>query len=183
MQITVTIPDPGSLTPEMAAATLATVDDTITQLADHRARLQQIANAPALIEQAAADYLHARDGQPPQQGSHTTNWPTYRQPAGAHDAYPAGYVIRDGNRLFRATRTGVAHPPADSPQDWQDVTAELAGQTPPPTPTAEPWAAGQTVKPGDLRQHDGLIYRCIQGHTTQTGWDPPATPALWVVVP
>ena len=63
MQITVTIPDPGSLTPEMAAATLATVDDTITQLADHRARLQRIADAPARIEHVAADYLHARDGE------------------------------------------------------------------------------------------------------------------------
>ena len=41
------------------------------------------------------------------------------------------------------------------------------------------WAPGQTVSPGDERTYDGRLYECIQGHTTQAGWEPPNTPALW----
>jgi hypothetical protein len=26
---------------------------------------------------------------------------------------------------------------------------------------------------------DGVRYRCRQAHTSQAGWTPPATPALW----
>lgn len=43
----------------------------------------------------------------------------------------------------------------------------------------EPWAASQAVPAGALRQHDGVLYACVQPHTTQAGWEPPATPALW----
>ena len=41
------------------------------------------------------------------------------------------------------------------------------------------WAPGQTVAVDDLREHDGTVYRCLQAHTTQEGWEPPSTPALW----
>ena len=33
---------------------------------------------------------------------------------------------------------------------------------------------------GDRRQYEGLLYRCVQAHTSQTDWMPPAVPALWV---
>ena len=29
---------------------------------------------------------------------------------------------------------------------------------------------------------NGHLYRCQQGHTSQDGWEPEATPALWVVI-
>jgi hypothetical protein len=54
-----------------------------------------------------------------------------------------------------------------------------------PTPPVDPgdpvieWAPGQVVAPGDLRTYEGVTYVCIQGHTTQPHWTPPATPALW----
>src|SRR5207253_684971 len=28
---------------------------------------------------------------------------------------------------------------------------------------------------------NGLVYRCLQGHTSQSDWTPPATPNLWKV--
>lgn len=31
-------------------------------------------------------------------------------------------------------------------------------------------------------RHDGILYRCVQAHTSQTGWEPSITPALWTVV-
>ena len=33
---------------------------------------------------------------------------------------------------------------------------------------------------GDRRTYDSLLYRCVQAHTSQTGWEPPNVPALWV---
>ena len=30
--------------------------------------------------------------------------------------------------------------------------------------------------------HEGLLYRCVQGHTSQAGWSPDLTPALWARV-
>ena len=32
----------------------------------------------------------------------------------------------------------------------------------------------------DRRQYDSLLYRCVQAHTSQEGWEPPNVPALWV---
>lgn len=43
----------------------------------------------------------------------------------------------------------------------------------------EAWAPGQSVTVNDLREHLGVVYSCLQTHTTQAGWEPPSTPALW----
>jgi chitin-binding protein len=47
---------------------------------------------------------------------------------------------------------------------------------------ATEWAAGTAYPVGALVRHGGRVYRCIQAHTAQPGWEPPATPALWVGV-
>lgn len=50
------------------------------------------------------------------------------------------------------------------------------------------WAAGMVVEPGDRLVHavDGVdkLFRVNegQGHTTQTGWEPNKTPALFTVI-
>jgi len=44
------------------------------------------------------------------------------------------------------------------------------------------WIAGEDVVPGDVRLYDSIKYECLQGHTTQVGWEPPNVPALWAVV-
>ena len=41
------------------------------------------------------------------------------------------------------------------------------------------WTEGEAVKVGELRSHDGIVYKAIQAHTTQDDWKPPDTPALW----
>jgi chitinase len=46
-------------------------------------------------------------------------------------------------------------------------------QTPPPW---QPWTA---YRVGDLVTYNGVVYQCIQAHTSQPGWEPPNTPALW----
>lgn len=44
------------------------------------------------------------------------------------------------------------------------------------------WVAAESVVIGDERLHLGILYRVIQSHTTQVGWEPPNVPALWAVV-
>ena len=43
------------------------------------------------------------------------------------------------------------------------------------------WIVGESVTVGTLRSYEGIVYRCIQAHVTQSDWTPPATPALWGV--
>ena len=46
-----------------------------------------------------------------------------------------------------------------------------------------PWAEGVAYTVGQLRTYgegeDRRLYRCVQAHTSQADWTPPATPALW----
>lgn len=46
------------------------------------------------------------------------------------------------------------------------------------------WAAGVSYTVGQMRRDPltGLLYRCAQAHTSQEGWNPSLTPALWTVV-
>lgn len=46
-----------------------------------------------------------------------------------------------------------------------------------------PWSEGESVSEGDRRcGPDGKLYKARQPHTTQSGWMPDATPALWAVI-
>lgn len=41
------------------------------------------------------------------------------------------------------------------------------------------WASGQAYTAGYKMQHGGKLWRCVQAHTSQTGWEPENAPALW----
>ena len=41
------------------------------------------------------------------------------------------------------------------------------------------WQSGLSVQIGDVYSYAGFLWRCIQAHTTQTGWEPDKVPALW----
>ena len=44
------------------------------------------------------------------------------------------------------------------------------------------WAAGIDYA-ADIRvRYEEKLYRCVQAHTSQSGWEPPAVPALWTEV-
>ena len=45
-----------------------------------------------------------------------------------------------------------------------------------------PWVAGVDYAVGDCRRFSDALYKCAQAHTSQTGWEPPNAPALWVVI-
>ena len=44
----------------------------------------------------------------------------------------------------------------------------------------EEWRPETAYAAGDRRQYGGLLYRCVQAHTSQENWTPPAVPALWM---
>ncbi|WP_274386503.1 alpha-lytic protease prodomain-containing protein [Streptosporangium soli] len=57
------------------------------------------------------------------------------------------------------------------------------GPDPTPTPTTTvpggTWSANTSYATGAQVTYGGAAYRCLQGHTAQTGWEPPNVPALW----
>ena len=43
------------------------------------------------------------------------------------------------------------------------------------------WEANVANAIGNLRTYGGRLYKCVQAHTSQADWVPPATPALWIL--
>lgn len=41
------------------------------------------------------------------------------------------------------------------------------------------WVVDTAYSAGDRRRHGGILYKCVQSHTSQDGWEPPNVPALW----
>lgn len=44
------------------------------------------------------------------------------------------------------------------------------------------WAADVDYSTGYKVQHGGKLWRCLQAHTSQTGWEPENAPALWTEI-
>ena len=43
----------------------------------------------------------------------------------------------------------------------------------------EAWRAGTAYAIGDRREYADKLWRCLQAHTSQDGWEPEKVPALW----
>ncbi|MFI6103503.1 carbohydrate-binding protein [Streptomyces sp. NPDC051310] len=56
---------------------------------------------------------------------------------------------------------------------------QTPGPGPSPTDPGGTWAAGTTYGAGARVTYAGRAYVCLQPHTAQAGWEPPAAPALW----
>lgn len=44
------------------------------------------------------------------------------------------------------------------------------------------WAEGRSVQAGERYRHKNTLYRVLQPHTTQAGWEPDQAPALFAAV-
>lgn len=63
----------------------------------------------------------------------------------------------------------------------EDMASLLTDEQAEQVPNAfQQWAPDTDYKVGDRRRYDGKLYRCVQAHTSQQGWEPPNVPALWV---
>ena len=57
------------------------------------------------------------------------------------------------------------------------LTDEQAEQVPDAFPL---WsAASKAYKVGDRVRYEGVLYKCVQAHTSQEGWEPPNAASLW----
>ncbi|MFB4276568.1 MULTISPECIES: carbohydrate-binding protein [unclassified Nonomuraea] len=65
------------------------------------------------------------------------------------------------------------------------LTLATQGGGPTGSPTVTPtdpggtWAPNTAYATGATVTYGGATYRCLQGHTSQAGWEPPNVPALW----
>lgn len=179
MIIHLDIPDDLSVLPQ-PLDTLADVDAALADLQALRTRLRAVAYAPvqAAVQQQA--YHEAVDGPDPAPGAPVTDWPTWRQPTGVHDAYPAGATRRHNNTLWHSDRAANVWEPGTPDSGW---TALDSAPAPQPEPEAAPWVDGATYVIDQHVTHNGLTYRCIQAHTAWAGagWTPDQSPSLWAV--
>lgn len=44
------------------------------------------------------------------------------------------------------------------------------------------WMSGTKYETAQRIRYGEKLYRCVQSHTSQSGWEPPAVPALWTEV-
>ena len=44
------------------------------------------------------------------------------------------------------------------------------------------WESGQAYTAGYKVQYSGKLWRCLQDHTSQDGWEPDSAPSLWAKV-
>ena len=150
-------------------------------------RRQTLAEAETRTTKIAAAYLDARDGTQPETTAETladvAAWPAWVQPTGAHDAYTLGRIVQHNGTLYRSLHAANVWEPGGEGVPaglWETATVTDAGD-PPTAPDAPEWAAGTAYKVGDLVTYGGQVYRCVQAHTSQTGWDPASVPALWTL--
>ena len=147
-------------------------------------------------EEAEAVYIHSTDTILTLAGAGASPWDGYR--VKEVDQLPAdfaaGYFYLDGNGDFfttpekeaeRAQEEAVAAAPNVAAITFvtlteagqiDDVTAmENAGQF-------APWAYPIDYKAGAIRSFEGVLYRCISAHTSQSDWTPDVAPSLWVKI-
>lgn len=97
------------------------------------------------------------------------------QPTDATNAYPLDWVVTYGGNQWQSLIPANTHIPGD-PNDpqayrwWKNLTV---------VPPAGAWAPGVAYKVGDMVTYNGQSYKCLQAHTSQPDWTPPAVPALW----
>ena len=101
----------------------------------------------------------------------------WEPPTGAHDSYDAGVQVSYEGSLWESDVDGNVWEP---PTQWTLVqeTVGITGDT----SSVAGWEPGVDYAVGDQASYDGTIYKCIQAHTSQVGWEPPNVPALWEAV-
>lgn len=162
-------------------------DDELKSLSRHIEqecnRRRVIEEAPAQADNIATNYLEAvgllavsdGDGKPP------VAVPEYKQPLGAHDAYPLGsFASQDGN-VYRSLRSGNVWEPKSFPDLWELVTADEVPD-PPDNSDVPEWEVGKAYIAGDLFKFKSKVYRVVQAHTSAAHWAPDTVPALYTEV-
>lgn len=146
--------------PDLTTYTTAELETLRAATLAEISRRNIIANGQADQQQAADAYANAVKNEAPL------------------TAVPTG-GIGPGRKVTEAGKTYINTSGAWLPVMPSAYPLGYRLETPPVTATD--WKAGETVKAGDLRKYNGVVYKAIQGHATQAGWEPPNVAALWAV--
>lgn len=87
--------------------------------------------------------------------------------------YEVGAVVRYESRLWecrQAHTSQVGWGPGEVLALWYRYRGADEG---------EEWEPSTPYTAGDEVEYEGERYRCLQGHTSQEGWEPPNVPSLW----
>ncbi|MGV9346449.1 dioxygenase family protein [Streptomyces spiralis] len=108
------------------------------------------------------------------------------QPVLTTQLYFPGEPRNTTDTLFDATLLMNVRGAGGGKEGTFDFVLDVEGTPGPGDPTDPPtdppggtWAPGHAYGPGDRVTYGGVAYRCVQAHTSMTGWEPPNVPALW----
>lgn len=79
----------------------------------------------------------------------------------------------------RYVRLYITTPTSTSSQAARIYEFEVHGSPAASGGEQSAWAPNTSYRVGDIVTYDGRSFRCIQAHTSLTGWEPPVVPALW----
>lgn len=83
--------------------------------------------------------------------------------------------------ITRAANVSAYAQAVDNPLDL--VTPILTDEQAADVPSAfHAWEVGVAYASGNRVQHGGKLWKCLQAHTSQAGWEPGVAPSLWVEV-
>ena len=135
---------------------------------DELERRYHLATAKTRIEEATASYEKAVENNP---AVKAVDVPAQGLGPGEKliDAWGVEWINQSGAWLQPRTAG-----PDQYPAGWRKAKAPAANAGP-------PWKPCDKVNAGDLRAYKGVVYKCLQAHTTQAGWEPDKVPALWVI--
>ncbi|MCR6487193.1 dioxygenase [Amycolatopsis sp. OK19-0408] len=88
-------------------------------------------------------------------------------------------TVRDNGSAKEAAFDFVLNVPQTPTSTPPTSTTTTGGPTTSQPPGGTSWAVGTSYAAGARVTYDGRGYVCLQGHTAQPGWEPPAVPALW----
>ena len=74
---------------------------------------------------------------------------------------------------------GATTVPTTAPTTAPTTKAPTTNPTTQPPSGSTTWAAYTAYAVGQVVTYNGMSYRCLQGHTSLPGWEPPNVAALW----
>ena len=83
------------------------------------------------------------------------------------------YEMQEGRVQIMKTPMSIAFVKMAEKGDIDEVTASEH------TDLFLPWTTSTSYVIGDLRSYDGILYKCLQAHTSQDDWTPDISSSLW----
>ena len=125
-------------------------------------------------------------------GLDESGYPLWSQPAGAHDAYNVGDIVRYNGTLYQSTINGNVWSPDVYPAGWTVYEATTEPEEPKPEPEPEPdpepeepptypeWVqptgAHDAYNTGDIVRYNGRLYQSTMDNNV---WSPDTYPQGW----